>query len=113
LGIYQGNLIIEGKDIESEKHGSLLTAAADEPNSDASVEASVSGGNDWEYITGLKLILNMIPLAMVRNRTIAASWHHEFIHGSYVDYKLYMAIYSEAVEGATPTESGIHCLPSI
>lgn len=54
----------EEKDLESQKRGSLLQAALDLPNSDASVEASLSGNNDWEYITGLKLILVIVTISM-------------------------------------------------
>jgi hypothetical protein len=52
------------KDLESEKQGSLLDAGPDKPSSDASVEASVPGNDDWEYITGWKLLVVIVTICM-------------------------------------------------
>jgi hypothetical protein len=56
--------IIEGKDINSEKHASLLNVSPDQPSSDASIEAYVSGDTAWEYITGLKLLIVIMTLSV-------------------------------------------------
>jgi hypothetical protein len=54
----------EGKDLESEKDGSLIDAGPDEPNSDGFGEVSASGNNDWEYITGWKLLVVIVTICM-------------------------------------------------
>ncbi len=56
----------------------------------------------------------MIPLTMVRNRVIAMSCITNFFFmGSMLITTYYMAVYFQAVRGATPTEGGIHFLPSV
>lgn len=65
----------------------------------------------WEYRRGDTA---MIPLAMVRRRVIYSSMLSMcFFFGAMLTVTYYLAIYFQAIKGASPLMSGVYMLPSI